>query len=213
VKFIDENGRQFADARYPLTDAEIRGAFAETTPFVHSAVTMRRSAFEAVGGYRPAFLRAEDLDLWLRIGSDWELANLPETVVRYRIHAGQITARELEQQSLSVLAARVAWRARAAGLADPFEQTELVDREALQAAGASEEEVATEFVRLALWLAKTVSRSGDDDTAAGLFRLAEARARSESGSRELLVLVRRERAKRLREQGRRFAAFRARLAR
>jgi glycosyltransferase involved in cell wall biosynthesis len=206
VSFIDEGGREFAETRYPATDAEIRQAFPVTTPFVHSAVTMRREHFEAVGGYRPALPHAEDLDLWLRLSALTQLANLSETVVLYRIHPQQSTVRELEQQSISVLGAKVAWRAREAGLPDPFAETPLVDRAALRAAGASADDLTAEFVRLAVWLAKTLSRSGNDHDADELFAAAESRARSESGSALLVSFVRRERARRLRAQGRRLAA-------
>jgi hypothetical protein len=195
VAFVDDHDRQFAEVRYPTADAEIRRAFSSTTPFVHSAVTMRREVFDAVGGYRPALLPAEDLDLWLRVGAVCELANLAETVVSYRIHTGQSSLAELERQSLAVLAARLAWRARSQGLPDPFETTALIDRETLEAAGASAADVTVEFVRLAVWLAKTLSRSGNEDVATDVFALAEARARSESGSPELVSLVDRERSR------------------
>jgi hypothetical protein len=212
VAFIDEDGRQFAETQYPTTDAEIRQAFPVTTPFVHSAVTMRRELFDAVGGYRAAFPHAEDLDLWLRVSALAQLANLSETVVLYRIHPQQSTVTELERQSMSVLGAKVAWRARGAGSPDPFADTTLVDQAALQAAGASTDDLTTEFVRLAVWLAKTLSRSGREQAATALFAVADARARSESGSAALVSLVRRERSKRFRAQGRRIAAAMAALS-
>ena len=56
------------------------------------------------------------------------------------------------------------------------------------------------------------SRAGRDDVGRELFAFAEAQACSESGSDALLAYVRRERAQRLREQGRRFASLRARAA-
>lgn len=189
VAFVDEDGRRFGHARYPATDAEIREAFETTTPFVHSAVTMRRSAFEAAGGYRPALPHAEDLDLWLRLSARSQLANLEETVVSYRIHPRQSTVTELERQALSALGARVAWRARAVGLPDPFERTPLVDRQALEAAGASEQDLTREFVQLAVWLAKTLTRAGSGDAGENLFAEAERRARSESGSPALVSVV------------------------
>lgn len=209
VVFMDEDGRRFGEARYPLSDAEIRRAFVTTTPFVHSAVMLRREAFETAGGYRAAFPHAEDLDLWLRLGAVSRLANLEETVVSYRIHPDQTTATQLEQQSLSALGARIAWRARTTGGPDPFAETALVDREALRAAGASDEEMTSEFVRLAVWLAKTLSRSGQNARAEELFATAAARARSDSGSRPLVALVRREHAKRVRARRRWLAAVRA----
>jgi glycosyltransferase involved in cell wall biosynthesis len=211
VEYIDESGRQFAAVQYPIADDAIRRAFAETTPFVHSAVTMRREAFDRAGGYRPAFY-AEDLDLWLRIGTEWQLANLPQPVVRYRLHGDQLTARGLERQSLSAFGARLSWRAREAGLPDPFAEIDLVDRRALEAAGASEEEMTAALVRDGVWAAKTMSRAGRDDLGRELFAFAESHARAESGSDELVAYVRRERARRLREQGRPVAALRARAA-
>jgi hypothetical protein len=207
VAFIDEHGREFAEVSYPTTDAEIRRAFSSTTPFVHSAVTMRRAVFDASGGYRAALLPAEDLDLWLRIEAIAELANLEETVVSYRIHPGQSSLAELERQSVAVLAARVAWRARDQGLPDPFEGAALVDRETLEAAGGSAVELTLEFVRLAVWLAKTSRRSGNEEVAAEVFALAETRAGSESGSPALVSFVERERSS-LRARGGRLAAAR-----
>ena len=147
---------------------------------------MRREAFDAAGGYRAAFSPAEDLDLWIRIAAVSELANLAETVVSYRIHTGQSSLAELERQSRGVLAARVAWRARAQGLPDPFERTALLDREVLEAAGASAEELTTEFVRLAVWLAKTLSRSGNEDVAGGLRDGRSARSKRVGLSRTRL---------------------------
>jgi GT2 family glycosyltransferase len=193
VEFIDEDDRAFAEGRYPTGDAEIRDAFSSATPFVHSAVTMRREAFDAAGGYRAPFPHAEDLDLWLRISAGWQLANLADTVVSYRLHSAQTTVTELEQQSLSALGARVAWRARARGLPDPFGEVALVDRQALEAAGASAEDMTREFVQLAVWLAKTLNRAGNGEAAESLFAEAEARARSGSGSDALVSTVQRGR--------------------
>ena len=83
---------------------------------------MRREAFDAAGGYRAAFPPAEDLDLWIRIGAVSELANLPETVVSYRIHTGQSSLAELERQSRAVLAAQGCVARTRAGSAGPFER-------------------------------------------------------------------------------------------
>ena len=44
-------------------------------PIAHPTVVMRRDAVGAVGGYREAYLRAEDYDLWLRLAEHGKLAN------------------------------------------------------------------------------------------------------------------------------------------
>ena len=163
---------------YPTSDSEIRQAFAHSTPFIHSAATFRRASFDRAGGYRTAFVDAQDLDLWLRIAESCDVRNLPQHVVRYRVHAGQTTYLNLEQQAMSALAARLGWRARAAGRPDPFLTTSLIDRDSLEAAGVTEADVTKEFVPLAVWLAKTVARAARRHDADELFAAALERART-----------------------------------
>jgi hypothetical protein len=201
--FVDEHGTAIAEVRYPTSDAEIRRALGRTSPFVHSAVMLRRSAFREVGGYRPIFPMAEDLDLWLRIAERHQVANLPETVVRYRVHGGQASVRHLELEVVCSLAAREAARARAGGAPDPVESMEVIDRDALIRLGVSPEEIATAFVRSATWLARSRSRAGLPRIAEELFAAAEVEARrSPSSSRALLAYVHRARAQRHDEEGR-----------
>lgn len=206
VRFVDESGRPFADYRHPLSDAEIRSALDHTTPFVHSGVMLRKEAFDRVGGYRPVFREAEDLDLWLRIAEQHELANLPDIVVSYRMHPGQATVRRLELQTLCAVAARAAARARAAGRPDPFDGTPRIDHQLLLSHGVSREEVTAGLVHTATWLAKTMGRAGYENAQEQLFAEAGVRARSSSGSRALVAEVYRQRARRYYEQGRRVSA-------
>jgi len=119
VRFINERGHAFADVTYPLSDDEIRMTMRKSTPFVHSAVMMRKEAFERSRGYRPAFRDAADVDLWLRLAELGTLANLPELLVCYRMHAGQATVQRRELMTMCALAARVAAQERAAGRPDP----------------------------------------------------------------------------------------------
>ncbi len=194
LTFIDETGRAFAeDVRYPVTDAEVREAFSHTTPVLNSAATIRRSVFDELGGYRRLFADSEDLDLWLRVAERHEIVNLPETVVRYRIHRGQASALRLEQQSMTALAARLSARARAEGLPDPCASLERIDRETLLALGGTDEEIARSIVIQGTWHAKALHRAGDRETAAGLLGDMLARAKS-SGSAELVGYVESERA-------------------
>jgi hypothetical protein len=70
---------------------------------------MRRAAFAEVGGYRTAFEPAEDLDLWLRLGERFQLANVSSVGIRYRLHSRGVSAsRYAEQRSSSLRAVREA---------------------------------------------------------------------------------------------------------
>ena len=51
----------------PETDAGIRVGMAERNVLAHPTVMFRRDAVLGAGGYRAAFLLAEDYDLWLRL--------------------------------------------------------------------------------------------------------------------------------------------------
>jgi hypothetical protein len=206
VTFINGNGRPFVDWQYPLTDAEIRDELASTTPFVHPAVMLRKDALQAVGGYRPVFGDADDVDLWLRIAERYELANVPDLVIRYRVHPGQATVRNLQLQTLCSVAARVAARARAEGRPDPFESAQQIEYESLIAGGATPQEITAALVGTTTWLAKMMGKAGYARAAEELFAEARRRARSASGSAELVAKVHREHAHRYAEEGRRVRA-------
>lgn len=201
IELIDEDGRTFAAARYPSEDDEIRDAFPRSTPFVHSAVTMRREVFERAGGYRPGFELAEDLDLWLRIAERGALANLDATVAMYRLHESQASARKLELQAIRALAARLSARARARGEADPFAAGGPIDEAVVLAAGGSAVEIDAAIVDAAIWLGKTLDRAGYRRAAAELFAIGFERARSSRDSSSLTGSMRRAAAELRSEHG------------
>ena len=53
---------------------------------VHSSVLMRRQAYEAVGGYRVAFLLSQDFDLWSRMMERYDVDILPQRLIQWRIN-------------------------------------------------------------------------------------------------------------------------------
>jgi hypothetical protein len=215
---IDDQGREFAEASYPLSDSEVRAAFSHRrTGIVHPAAMVRKQVIDGVGGYRPVFTEAEDTDLWLRILEDHRLANLGAPVLRYRIHRKQATVEGVEHQALCHVAAHVAAHARSSGFPDPFDSIERIDVDSVIAHGGTMAEITACFVGSAVWLAKTTGRAGYADLEKALFRDAEAKARSADGSPMLVASVLAGRAARDREQGKplraRVAGMRANLAR
>jgi len=91
---IDERGERVGPFPVPLAPEAIRKTLRRAPPFVNSSVMMRRSAYVAAGGYRGAFLAAEDYDLWLRVPREFELANLAEPLYSWRRHVDSTTARD-----------------------------------------------------------------------------------------------------------------------
>ena len=61
------------------------------SPLAHPSVTMRREAYESVGGYRD-FDGPEDYDLWLRLArAGWQLAKVPTVLLDWRDRPGRLT--------------------------------------------------------------------------------------------------------------------------
>jgi glycosyltransferase involved in cell wall biosynthesis len=69
---------------------------------VHPAALMRRDPVVEMGGYRPEMEPAEDLDLFLRLAERGRLANLPDTLLKYRRHASSVGYRRREEQRRAV---------------------------------------------------------------------------------------------------------------
>jgi hypothetical protein len=200
--FIDDQGREFAEVSYPLSDPEVRATFSQRRMGIaHPAAMVRKQVLNRIGGYRPVFTEAEDTDLWLRVLEDHCLANLDAPVLRYRINRTQATVEGLEHQALCCVAAHVAARARSSGLPDPFDALERIDVDSVIAHGGTIAEITAYFVKSAIWLAKTTGRAGYADLAETFFRDAEAKACSKDGSPMLVGMVLAGRAARDREQG------------
>ena len=161
TEWIDASGRTLGVHDFPTEDREIRFALAVRCPFSHASVMLRREAFRLVGGYRPVFLQAEDYDLWLRIADHFQVANLEQTVLKYRIHPHQLTLRKRALQTLSVLAAQTSASARRTGKPDPLGPApaitpELLAREGIPIA-AQQIAVASDYL---LWI-RTMAQAGE----------------------------------------------------
>jgi hypothetical protein len=121
VELIDDAGKTLRTWNFPSQNGQIKDALlANQFCFAHPSIVMRKDVFASVGGYRGAFLAAEDYDLWLRMAERCELANLEAPVLKYRMHATQESVRRMQQQTLSALAAQASAAARRKGLPDPM---------------------------------------------------------------------------------------------
>jgi len=110
---IDAEGKPAGALTPPSDRQELRDTLARTNPFVHSSVMLRTEAARRAGGYRAAFEAAEDYDLWLRLSEHGDIAIIPEPLVLYREHGGNVTVRKAARQMFS---ARLASRAAASRL-------------------------------------------------------------------------------------------------
>ena len=71
----------------------------------HPAVMLRAEALKRAGGYDAEMRHAEDIDLFLRLAEVGSLANLPETLLRYRMLANSVGHRHRDVQHANTVAA------------------------------------------------------------------------------------------------------------
>lgn len=92
VRFIDESGEHVGDYKLPTEPLDIVRMLPKRTVFCHPAVAIRKEFLFSMGGYLGGFV-SEDTDLWIRSVRKGALfRNIPEYLLRYRIHKGQSTA-------------------------------------------------------------------------------------------------------------------------
>ena len=121
VQWIDAAGSPLEVHSHPTDFREIKSELATHCTFWHPTVLMRKQAFASVGGYRGAFVYAHDYDLALRVAEKDECANLPNVVLKYRIHSSQVTLKKQRQQTLCKLAAQASATSRKRNNLDPLD--------------------------------------------------------------------------------------------
>jgi len=118
---IDESGTYLRTDMFPTLPDAIKSELLYRSCVHHPAVMARTHVLRAVGGYRRDAEYAEDHDLWLRISEISEVANLPDVLLSYRLHAVKTSMRHRIARELAVLAVRAAARQRRLGRLDPLE--------------------------------------------------------------------------------------------
>ncbi len=84
---------------YPTTPPEIRAALLFFSPMVHSSVMSRRQLFlDHDLFYATNFGAAADYQQWIDYSRFCKIANIPEVLIQYRIHPGQVTQSDRPQQ-------------------------------------------------------------------------------------------------------------------
>jgi glycosyltransferase involved in cell wall biosynthesis len=84
---------------YPLLPSDIRRALCINSCFINSSVMFRVSALQAIGAWDESMHTGEDYDLFCRLARRYDLANIPEYLVDYRLSRGGISLTGLGSQA------------------------------------------------------------------------------------------------------------------
>ena len=111
--YVDADGRLLSRESFPAPPTRrkvllrlIRRCFING-----SSTLIRRAVFDAVGWYDEGDRLAPDWDMWFRIAAAFDIAQVPEPLVRYRIHGEQTSSkRDLMDRASKRVASRAVRR-------------------------------------------------------------------------------------------------------
>lgn len=131
----------------PATDAAIKSMILFRIPFIHPSVIIRKQVLdEHQIRYRQELLPAEDYAFWCSLAGKTAFANLPEVLLHYRQHAGQVSkTKKKKQQDACALARQTYFR-------DLFDSE--ADIALYQRISSEEYELSMDFFRKAIALFK-----------------------------------------------------------
>jgi glycosyltransferase involved in cell wall biosynthesis len=143
--WVDESGKSIWVADFPTDEQQVKTALSTYFPFCHTSLLILKDAFDSVGGYRALFTQSHDYDLALRISERFRCTNVPDVVVKYRLHPYQVSLSKRNKQTLCKLAARVSAADRRAGRPDPLDDVSEITSPALAKIGISEAQQQSEL--------------------------------------------------------------------
>lgn len=107
VIWVDKNNNLISGFDTPLKDEDIRKKLIIRNQFHHATVMFRRSDIEKLGAYRDNLNGIEDYDLWFRVIKKGKVANLPERLVKRKIHERALTQKNHLKTELLAIGIRI----------------------------------------------------------------------------------------------------------
>lgn len=108
VTMIDRNGSVIGQKRFPTDPGKARRMMFVCMPIQQGAMLIHRARLPRdFTWYHPDAATAEEVELVFRFLQHGQLANLEDTVLRYRIHGGNLSLRNPKRTFCRTLKARV----------------------------------------------------------------------------------------------------------
>lgn len=101
MDIMDEHNNIVSHRNYPERGIKLWLFSCYRNPLAHPTVMMRRKIVDRGYLYNEKLKMSEDLDFWLRLMNDgYKIANLPDTVLRFRVQSDFINKRVNEKQRM-----------------------------------------------------------------------------------------------------------------
>jgi len=102
VVLVDEKGNELSRYTLPTTDRSIRAKILRKNCFIHSSVVFRNNGVRYSEDTQVR--HAEDYELWIRLGLQGKLANIPSYSITFTARKQSLTGRNRVMQARKVLA-------------------------------------------------------------------------------------------------------------
>jgi len=102
--YVEVFGKMAYISKLPTDHEQMIVALLYFTPIIHPSVIIRKDVLDYFNiRYKPAFLFAEDTELWYQLSKVTRLANIPRVLLKYRIHNQNISVTKWESHQLGLL--------------------------------------------------------------------------------------------------------------
>ena len=91
AQYIDECGKKIGEKNLPTDYVGIKRKLLFNNQFVHSSLFIRKSILDREGGYNDSFKTSQDYELVLRIASKYQVANVSERLVYWRVGRNSVS--------------------------------------------------------------------------------------------------------------------------
>jgi glycosyltransferase involved in cell wall biosynthesis len=109
LEIFTSNGKS-STRTYSQNDELLRYKIFRYSPVAQPSSIVRRKSIERVGKYNPQLPPAEDIDMSFRIGEYYKFANVPEVLLKYRMHANSATFKNIKRIELNTIKIRMRYR-------------------------------------------------------------------------------------------------------
>ena len=118
LEIIDSTGKTIGYRTYPTSAIQVAQALRLANPLAQPSVMYRKAAVIEAGGYQyTRFKYVEDYELWCRMATrGYKLANIPEPLIRYRIHASAAKSTSLRESLLGTIDVKKIYFSQSFGL-------------------------------------------------------------------------------------------------
>jgi glycosyltransferase involved in cell wall biosynthesis len=96
---IEEYSGKSAISKVLLDHDMVKAGLLFSCVIPHPSVMFRKEVFDKENfEYDRRFVHSEDYELWIRVSRKFRLCNLKDTLLKYRVHPGQVSAKYAEAQ-------------------------------------------------------------------------------------------------------------------